>query len=55
MLEVSYTQLNKLEPLVKTAKEVEATLHKKEKEIKSAQSMMKIAKNADIELDEEMQ
>lgn len=36
MLEVSYTKLNKLDEMVKTAKEVEAALHRKDKEEKSA-------------------
>lgn len=52
MLEVSYTKLNKLEEMVKTAKEVEAAMHKKDKEEKSAYHLMKIAKNADLDLDD---
>ena len=40
--------------MIKTAKEVEAAMHRKDKEQKSAQEMIKIAKSADLELDEDM-
>ena len=53
MLDVSYVQLSKLEPLVNTAKKFESAMHKENKDKKSANSIYNIAKQADIELDDE--
>lgn len=50
MLPVSYVQLSKLEPLVEAAKKFESALHQKTKEEKSTNWMLKMAKQADIDL-----
>jgi hypothetical protein len=54
MLSVSYTQINKLEPLINTAKDFEAALYKKQREYKSANSLLKTAISADLPLDDAM-
>eukprot|EP00347_Sterkiella_histriomuscorum_P007788 403347561 len=53
MFPVSYYQLNKLEPLVEAAKQFEGALHRKTKEEKSTSWMLKLAKSADLDLDDE--
>ncbi|CDW75544.1 atp-dependent rna helicase ddx24 [Stylonychia lemnae] len=53
MFSVSYYQLSKLEPLVEAAKEFESVLHRTTKEEKSASWMLKMAKQADLQLDDE--
>lgn len=52
---LSYVQLSKLEPLIDTAKKFEAALHKTDKEKKSANWLLKAAKEADLALDENLE
>jgi len=52
---LSYVQLSKLEPLIDTAKKFEAALHKTDKEKKSANWLLKAAKDADLALDENLE
>ena len=50
MFPVSYVQLSKLEPLVQAAGKFESALHKKTKEDKSTTWMLKMAKDADLDI-----
>jgi hypothetical protein len=52
---VSYTEVNKLNPLVNAAKKFEQAIHMKDRETKSAGWLVKLAKEADLELDDDMQ
>lgn len=52
--QISYLQLSKLEPLVEAAKKFESALHKSDKEKKSANWLIKAAKDADLMLDDNM-
>lgn len=54
MYPLSYMQLSKLEPLIDAAKKFEAALHKNDKEKKSANWLMKAAKDADLLIDENL-
>jgi hypothetical protein len=54
MYNVSYTQIDKLEPLIESAKKFEAALHQKSRDIKSANWLLNMAKDADLELDDEL-
>ena len=51
---VSYMQLSKLEPLVEAAKKFESALHKVDKEKKSANWLLKAAKDADLTIDDNL-
>ena len=51
---MSYVTLSKLEPLVEAGKKFESALHKNDREKKSANWLLKAAKDADIALDENM-
>lgn len=54
MYSVSYTQIAKLEPLIESAKKFEAVLHQKSRDIKSANWLLNMAKDADLDLDDEL-
>ena len=47
-------QLSKLEPLVDAAQKIESALHRNDKEKKSANWLLKAAKDADLALDENL-
>ncbi len=53
MFPISYVQLSKLEPLVEAAGKFESALHKKTKEEKGASWMLKMAKDADLDIGQE--
>lgn len=51
---ISYVQLSKLEPLVEAAQKIESALHRNDKEKKSANWLLRAAKDADLALDENL-
>ena len=51
---ISYVQLSKLEALVEAAKQFESALHKSDREKKSANWLIKAAKDADLTLDDNL-
>lgn len=53
MYAIQYSLLSKLEPLVETAKKFESAMFKQVKEEKSASWMLKMAKDADLNIDED--
>jgi len=55
MFEVKYNVLDKIRPLIDQAKVIEKTIHKKESNQKSANWTLTMAKEAELELDEDMQ
>mmetsp|Transcript_33627 Transcript_33627/g.51855 ORF Transcript_33627/g.51855 Transcript_33627/m.51855 type:complete len:113 (+) Transcript_33627:1700-2038(+) len=55
MFHVKYAVLEKIRPLIEQARDIEKTLHQKKQGEKTANWMLSTAKNAEIDLDEEMQ
>lgn len=55
MYSIKYAVLEKLKPLISQAKDLEKTVHQKKQKEKSANWMMTQAKDAELELDEELQ
>lgn len=51
---IQYIQLSKLEPLVEAAQKIESALHRNDKEKKSANWLIKAAKDADLTLDDNL-
>lgn len=51
---IQYIQLSKLEPLVEAAQKIESALHRNDKEKKSANWLLKAAKDADLALDDNL-
>ncbi len=51
---ISYVQLSKLEPLVEAAQKIELALHRQDKEKKSANWLLKAAKEADLAIDDNL-
>lgn len=52
--QISYVQLSKLEPLVEAAQKIEQALHRQDKEKKSANWLLKAAKDADLAIDDNL-
>ena len=55
MYQVKYAVLDKIRPLITQAKELEKGIHQQKQNEKSADWMVRSARDADLELDEELQ
>lgn len=55
MFEVKYNVLDKIRPLIDQAKDLEKSLHRTKQDEKSANWLIQQAKDAELELDEELQ
>ena len=55
MFEVKYSILDKMRPLIDQAKELEKQMHSKARDEKAASGLIKMAQEADVELDEDLQ
>jgi hypothetical protein len=54
MLDVKFTMLEMLRPLVKAAQDVEKSTHREKADDKSATWLLKQAKEADLQLDDDL-
>jgi ATP-dependent RNA helicase DDX24/MAK5 len=54
MLDVKYSQLDNLRPLIESSSQLEKSTHQDKKREKSAQWLMKTADEADLDLDDDL-
>jgi len=54
MLEVKFSTIERLAPIVKAASEVESNMHQKESADKQANWILNLAKAGDLEMDDDM-
>ena len=54
LYDIKYTVLERMRPLIDQAKEIEKSMHRSKQEEKSANATLNMAKDGDLNLDEEM-
>jgi hypothetical protein len=54
MMEVSHNELNRLDPIVKSAIDAEVACFREDKDVQSANWMLKMAQDADLNIDDDL-